>query len=74
MVVAQWTLKELTVHTSVGQSLDEHRQAMEFIVSRPDIAFDRFVTRRAALAEAPEVFDALNSGADEIKVVVETAR
>ena len=35
VVVAQWTLKELTVHTSVGQSLDEHRQALEFIVSRP---------------------------------------
>jgi threonine dehydrogenase-like Zn-dependent dehydrogenase len=74
IVIAQWTLKEITVHTSVGQSLDQHRQAMEFIVTRTDVPFDRFITRRASLDEAPEVFEAMNAGADEIKVVVETCR
>jgi threonine dehydrogenase-like Zn-dependent dehydrogenase len=74
IVVAQWTLKEITVHTSVGQSLDQHRQAMEFIVNNDDVPFDRFITRRAPLAEAPAVFEALDAGADEIKVVIETCR
>ena len=74
IVIAQWTLKEITVHTSVGQSLDQHRRAMEFIVTRTDVPFDRFITRRASLDEAPEVFEAMNAGADEIKVVVETCR
>ena len=74
IVIAQWTLKEITVHTSVGQSLDQHRRAMEFIVTRSEVPFDRFVTRRASLDEAPEVFEAMNAGADEIKVVVETCR
>jgi threonine dehydrogenase-like Zn-dependent dehydrogenase len=74
VVVGGWMLKELTVHTSIGQSLTEHRQAMEFIVSSTEVPFDRFITRRAALSEAPQVFGDLASGADEIKVVVETAR
>ena len=74
IVVAQWTLKEVTVHTSVGQSLDQHRRAMEFIVTHDDVPFDRFITRRASLDEAPAVFADLDGGADEIKVVVETYR
>lgn len=74
IVIAQWTLKEITVHTSVGQSLGQHRQAMEFIVTHDEIPFDRFITRRAPLAEAPEVFEAMDAGADEIKVVIETCR
>ncbi len=74
VVIARWTLKEITVHTSVGQSLDQHRRAMEFIVSRTDVPFERFVTRRASLDEAPQTFADLDRGADEVKVVVETYR
>jgi threonine dehydrogenase-like Zn-dependent dehydrogenase len=72
--VQRWALKEVTVATSIGQSLEQHQNALDAIATRADIPFDAFVTRRVPLDDAPQAFADLAAGADEIKIVVETSR
>jgi threonine dehydrogenase-like Zn-dependent dehydrogenase len=72
--VQRWALKEITVATSIGQSVQQHQDALDAIATRADIPFDAFVTRRVPLADAPQAFADLAVGTDEIKIVVETSR
>ncbi|MBM4336734.1 MAG: zinc-binding dehydrogenase [Deltaproteobacteria bacterium] len=69
----RWLLNELTLRSSLGCELEEHRRAVELIGSGA-IDAAPLITRRIALSEAPEAFAALAAGADEIKVVVEHGR
>jgi L-iditol 2-dehydrogenase len=68
-----WMLKELTIRSSLGCSLDEQRQALDWVAgSTPDAR--PLVTRRIRLDEVPGAMIDLARGADEIKVVVEHDR
>lgn len=65
-----WMVKELKIRSSIGCDLQEHIDAVGLIVSG-EIDADALVSRRIALDEVPDTIEALASGADEIKVVVE---
>ena len=65
----RWLNKELTIRTSIGASREEHERALSLVASGA-IDLSGLITRRVALADAPTMFDALDAGADEIKVVV----
>lgn len=66
----RWMLNELTLRSSLGCDLEDHRRAVAWI---DDGGLDPrpLVTRRIPLAEAPDAIAALAAGADEIKVVVQ---
>lgn len=66
-----WIGKELTIRTSVGLSVEEHRQALHTIAEAGStVPFADMVTRRVSLDDTPALFDDLAAGADEIKAVV----
>jgi L-iditol 2-dehydrogenase len=69
----RWMLNELTLRSSLGCDVEDHRRAVALLeVGAVDAA--PLVTKRVALADAPEAVSALAAGADEIKVVVEHGR
>jgi len=68
-----WMLKELTIRSSLGCSLEEQRRALDWIADgTPDAR--PLVTRRIGMDEVPSAMIDLARGADEIKVVVEYDR
>jgi 2-desacetyl-2-hydroxyethyl bacteriochlorophyllide A dehydrogenase len=69
----RWMMQELTIRTSVGTDLDRHAEATRLIDSG-EVDAGALITSRITLDEAPDAFEALAGGADEIKVVVEHGR
>lgn len=65
-----WLVKELTIRSSIGCDLKDHRAALDLVTSgRVDAA--ALVTRRIGLEEVPGMLAELAAGADEVKVVAE---
>jgi threonine dehydrogenase-like Zn-dependent dehydrogenase len=65
-----WLVKELTIRSSIGCDLNDHRAALDLLTSgRVDAA--PLVTRRIGIEEVPKVLAELAAGADEVKVVAE---
>jgi 2-desacetyl-2-hydroxyethyl bacteriochlorophyllide A dehydrogenase len=69
----RWMTKELTIRTSIGTDLERHAEATQ-LIDRGDVDASALITSRITLDEAPDAFEALAGGADEIKVVVEHGR
>ena len=69
----RWMTKELTIRTSIGTDLDRHAEATR-LIDTGEVDASSLITSRISLDEAPDAFEALAGGADEIKVVVEHER
>jgi (R,R)-butanediol dehydrogenase/meso-butanediol dehydrogenase/diacetyl reductase len=65
----RWLNKEITIRTSIGTSRDEQERGLALIATGA-IDLSCLITRRISLAETPVMFEALDAGTDEIKVVV----